>query len=647
MEPSPGRGEAESAAERRLHAVVDTLGLHVYSGETHPDDRFVTTVALTPSRSLLGLDRDSVRSDEQWLAAIHPDDRTRYEELFCYANERLLHPLELEYRLCGYDGVERWVWERIFPHRLRDDGVVDIDGVVADVTALHEATNERNHLSQRLERVLGGVAEFVVSCELHDGRSVWVHRGPGVERMLGGPLPEGADGPTVWYECVHPDDRVAVDAYLEQLARGEPADATYRMRGLDGVERWVWARARPHPGSDPVAYDAVISDVTERERARIGLQLAREEAERRSRVDPTTGLFNRHHLLDVARRELARAQREQTSPALVLLDVDRLRELNELRGHAVGDAVLRELAGRLSHSVRTYDTISHLGAGRFAVLVPDLRDGEALRRIRVEIAAAMVGEPLRSAGREVRLTISTGVARAHPGTTVDGLLHTAEVALARAKSEGAGKAPEAVAARGEPDEDDTGDAARVAATLARAAAVREGVPSEHECSVAELAELVGRELGLAESLQADLRLAGLLHDVGTIAVAGAVLSKPGPLDEDEWVMLREHPSIGADMVARIPGLARTQLAIRHHHERFDGQGYPDRLAGEAIPVAARVLAAVDAYTAMTEIRPYRSARDRSEALEELRRNAGTQLDPDVVAALCRVLAGENAGAVAA
>jgi diguanylate cyclase (GGDEF)-like protein/PAS domain S-box-containing protein len=518
--------------------------------------------------------------------------------------------------------------------------------VVADVTALHEATNERNDLSQRLERVLGGVAEFIVQAEMRpDGKSVWIHRGPGIERMLGGPLPEGADGPTVWYAAVHPDDRPLIDGYLERLAQGEPADATYRLCGFDGVERWVWARARPHPGSDPVAYDAVISDVTERERARIGLTLAREEAERRSRVDPTTGLFNRHHLLDVARRELARSQREHTSPALVLLDVDRLRELNEQRGHAMGDAVLRELAGRLSHSVRTYDTISHVGGGRFAVLVPDLRDGEALRRICSEIAATMTGEPMRSAGPELRVTISAGGARAHPGTTVDGLLHTAEVALAAAKRTGPARV--SVPAEVDGPDDETGEAVRVAATLARAAAVREGVPNEHEVGVAELAELVGRELGLAESLQGDLRLAGLLHDVGTIAIAGAVLSKPGPLDEDEWVMLRAHPGIGADMVARIPGLARTQLAIRHHHERFDGHGYPDKLAGEEIPVAARVLAAVDAYTAMTEIRPYREARDRAEAMEELRANAGTQLDPAVVDALCRVLSGESAGAVAA
>ncbi|MDX6619600.1 MAG: hypothetical protein QOK36_1986 [Gaiellales bacterium] len=646
MEPSPGRGEAESAAERRLHAVVDTLGLHVYSGETSPDDRFVTTVALTPARSLLGLVASDNGSDEQWVAAIHPEDRPRYDQLFCYENERLLHPLELEYRLCGYDGVERWVWERIFPHRLRDDGVVDVDGVVADVTALHEATHERNDLSDRLERVLGGVAEFVVTCEIRDGRTHWVHTGPGAERIFGGPIPEDSDGPSIWYECVHPDDRPLLDEYFERLSRHEPAEATCRLRGLDGVERWIWARARPHAGEGALAYDAVLSDVTERERARVGLQLAREEAERRSRVDPTTGLFNRHHLLDVARRELARSQRERTNPALVLLDVDRLRDLNERGGHAVADAVLRELAGRLSHSVRTYDTISHVGGGRFAVLVPDLRDGEALRRICAEIAATMTGEPLRAAGRELLVTVTAAGARAHPGTTIDALLHSAEVALAAAKRTGAAPSTAEVV-RPQLAFDDHGEAARVAATLARAAAEREGVPHEHEVGVAELAELVGRELGLPESLQGDLRLAGLLHDVGTIAVAGAVLSKPGPLDENEWVVLREHPSIGADMVARIPGLSRTQLAIRHHHERFDGQGYPDRLAGDAIPLAARVLATVDAYTAMTEERPYREARDRAEALEELRRNAGTQLDPAVVDALCRVLTADSAGAVAA
>ena len=447
--------------------------------------------------------------------------------------------------------------------------------------------------------------------------------------------------------AVHPDDRPLLDAYWEQLARREPADATYRLRGLDGIERWVWARARPHADSDPLAYDAVISDVTERERARIGLQLAREEAERRSRVDPTTGLFNRHHLLDVARRELARSQREQTSPALVLLDVDRLRELNERRGHAIGDAVLRELAGRLSHSVRTYDTISHVGGGRFAVLVPDLRDGEALRRICDEIAATMTGEPLRSAGREVHVTVSAGGARAHPGTTVDALLHTAEVALATAKRTSS-EQPTAQEARRESAADESGEAVRVAATLARAAAVREGVPQRARVQRRRARRARRPRAGPArDACRATSAWPGCCTTSARSPSPAPCSRSPARSTRHEWVMLREHPSIGADMVARIPGLARTQLAIRHHHERYDGQGYPDRLAGEAIPMAARVLAAVDAYTAMTEIRPYRDARERHEALEELRRNSGTQLDPAVVDALCRVLAGESASALAA
>ena len=152
--------------------------------------------------------------------------------------------------------------------------------------------------------------------------------------------------------------------------------------------------------------------------------------------------------------------------------------------------------------------------------------------------------------------------------------------------------------------------------------------NEHECSVAELAELVGRELGLPESLQGDLRLAGLLHDVGTIAVAGAVLSKPGPLDEDEWVHAarapehrrrhgRAHPRARTH-AARDPPPPR---ALRRRRATPTGS----RASPSRWPRAC--WRPSDAYTAMTEIRPYRDARDRAEALEELRRNAGTQLDP--------------------
>ena len=525
--------------------------------------------------------------------------------------------------------------------------MVDVDGVVADVTALHEATHERNDLSERLERVLGGVAEFVVSCEIRDGRTIWVHPGPGAERIFGGPIPEGADGPSVWHECVHPDDRPLLDEYFERLLRREPAEATYRLRGLDGVERWVWARARPHAGRWPRWPMTPCSATSPSASARASGCSSRARRPSAARASIRRRGSSTACTCSTSRAASSRARNASTrTRRSCSLDIDRLRDLNERGGHAVGDAVLRELAGRLSHSVRTYDTISHVGAGRFAVLVPDLRDGEALRRICDEIAATLTDEPLRSAGRELRVSVTAAGARAHPGTTIDALLHSAEVALATAKRSGQGAPPASAPRLAEPA-DDHGDAARVAASLARAAAEREGVPHEHEVGVAELAELVGRELGLPERLQGDLRLAGLLHDVGTIAVAGAVLSKPGPARG-----ARVGRAARASEHRRRHG--RPHSGPRPHPARDPPPSRALRRAGLSRPARGRGdpdgrARARDRRRLHGDDRgaPLPHARDREDALEELRRNAGTQLDPVVVEALCRVLAGESAGALAA
>jgi HD-GYP domain-containing protein (c-di-GMP phosphodiesterase class II) len=134
-----------------------------------------------------------------------------------------------------------------------------------------------------------------------------------------------------------------------------------------------------------------------------------------------------------------------------------------------------------------------------------------------------------------------------------------------------------------------------------------------------------------------MALAGRLHDVGKVSIPDAVLQKPGGLSAEEWGLVRTHPVVGAEVVGHIPALQPLVPLIRAHHERWDGQGYPDHLAGEAIPFGARLLMAVDAYLAMTVDRPYQKARAPSVALAELRRGAGSQFDPQVVAALEQVL----------
>jgi len=160
---------------------------------------------------------------------------------------------------------------------------------------------------------------------------------------------------------------------------------------------------------------------------------------------------------------------------------------------------------------------------------------------------------------------------------------------------------------------------------------RDGVTEGHSRRVADLSIIVARELGIDGDELLDIERAGILHDIGKLAVPDAILSKPGPLSPNEWVEMRRHPDVGYQMVRDVPFLGRAAEIIRSHHERFDGSGYTRNLKEEEIPIGARIFAVVDAYDAMTSDRPYRLARSHEEALEEIRHQVGSQFDPVVVA----------------
>ena len=185
------------------------------------------------------------------------------------------------------------------------------------------------------------------------------------------------------------------------------------------------------------------------------------------------------------------------------------------------------------------------------------------------------------------------------------------------------------------------DAHKIASILVEAVTPKDGFTSEHASHVARLSQLVGVELSLNVEEIEMLVVGALLHDLGKLAVSNAILEKPGPLTEEEWAVVKRHSDVGARMIEPIEVLSGVVPVVRHHHERYDGTGYPGGLEGEEIPLAARIVAAVDAFDVMLRGRPYRQRHTQAEALEQLSCEAGHQFDPLVVEALILVRESER------
>jgi HD-GYP domain-containing protein (c-di-GMP phosphodiesterase class II) len=247
----------------------------------------------------------------------------------------------------------------------------------------------------------------------------------------------------------------------------------------------------------------------------------------------------------------------------------------------------------------------------------------------------------------LRITVSVGAARADAGLwSVDGLVDAADRALYAAKRRGRDKVVLINDLTVEDLVAEEPEAIRLARALALQASLREGMPEGHAEDVAELAAATAERLGMSSAAVYRCRLGGWLHDVGKTSLPDRILLHAAALYGEDWRALQAHVTQGETIVRQVAGLGEAADAVRHHHERWDGSGYPDGLAEDAIPIEARVVAACDAYASMIAARPFRPARTPAEARDELRLGCGTQFDPDVVAALLEVLADTTSIALA-
>jgi len=358
------------------------------------------------------------------------------------------------------------------------------------------------------------------------------------------------------------------------------------------------------------------------------------QLEQRARIDVLTGLFNRRHFEERLKEEISRHSRYGNEFSIFMLDLDNFKSYNDAYGHPAGDILLNQIGKIIKSSIRNADQAFRYGGDEFVAILPETTREDAwvvAERVRAQLAEEMERQT-------IAITCSIGLAN-YPadGVVADELVAVADNALYYAKRTGGNRIylsskilPKPPDNGGITGIDTRSDSLSVIYALVSAVEAKDPYTYGHSKKVNTYAVALAGAIGLSPDEVSKVSTAALLHDIGKIGIPDKVLNKKGKLSGEDWEAIKAHPRLGANIVGTMPHLVPYVNSILHHHERWDGGGYPEGLKGEEIPIEARILAIVDSFEAMTSVRPYRPALSLEQVVKELRQGAGLQFDPKLV-----------------
>ena len=328
--------------------------------------------------------------------------------------------------------------------------------------------------------------------------------------------------------------------------------------------------------------------------------------------DPLTGLYDRSFGVEALRMYI---DLSVTPLSVALGDVNGLQSINETLGYSVGDDILVKIAKTISQNCRSEDVVARWTDDEFMLVMPYVSQ-EDMQRILTRLQNSLN----QLYGNSCNLVTFGSVTSGSQLLTAEDYLLEAERWIHQKKLL--------------EDQSHRSNIVRLLLTILHE---KNTVTQEHSERMADHCRWIAHKLSLSDEMLDDLLLLSMLHDIGKVGIPDSILNKPGPLTPEERQIIQQHPEIGRRITQTVPELNRVSAYIFSHHERWDGDGYPNRLKGEEIPIASRIIAVVDAYDVMVTGRNYRAARTKKEAIEELQRCSGTQFDPGVVAAYIELL----------
>jgi diguanylate cyclase (GGDEF)-like protein/putative nucleotidyltransferase with HDIG domain len=409
-----------------------------------------------------------------------------------------------------------------------------------------------------------------------------------------------------------------------------------------------------------------------------------QKAQEQAITDGLTGVKTHRFLMEALSSEWKRSTRANRPFSLVLMDLDRFKFVNDFYGHLEGDVVLQRVGHILEQNCRRSDVVARYGGDEFVILMPETTVEQA-RQLASKLRGWVASDPLL---RDKNITASFGIAGfpVH-GSTPQELIQVADSSMYLSKHQGGNSVSSAE--QGDPNdtkrwkkdvleayigvtlkrlfstgpeafeeiyrrleqftrsltEQGGGNSAdglppavvETVTSLALAIDAKDHYTQGHSQKVSAYAVMIAQALEMDQSEVEEIRLAGLLHDIGKVGIPEGILNKSGPLDASEWETMKTHTELGAKILEPLEAMNRIRLMVRHHHEFYDGTGYPDRLEGEQIPHGARLIAIADAYDTITSARTYKKARTPEDAFGELERCAANQFDPELVQIFIRTM----------